>query len=142
MGGNRDAGACMGSVRDASLTRLPALSLTALLLLTAVAKAAEPLDVKIGYLRRPQHRETISLLRMPARDDGLAGAEMAVKDNDTTGHFLNQRFSLIDLHLTDGADVAAAVGHLAGQGVSLVVTDLPATVSIGVTQDRRFLPSR
>ena len=108
------------------MTRLSALALSALLLLTVVTKAADPLDVKIGYLRRPQHRETISLLRMPARDDGIAGAEMAVKDNDTTGRFLNQRFSLIDLHLTDGTDVAAAVGRLADQGVSLVVTDLPA----------------
>ena len=100
--------------------------LFALALLPAVASAAEPLDVKIGYLRRPQHQETISLLRMPPPDDGLAGAEMAVKDNDTTGRFLNQRFSLVDTHLTSDADVVAAIGQLADKGVSLVVADLPA----------------
>jgi ABC transporter substrate binding protein (PQQ-dependent alcohol dehydrogenase system) len=92
----------------------------------AAAIAAEPLDVKIGYLRRAQHQETISLVQMPAPDDGLAGAQMAVKDNDTTGSFLNQHYSLIDLHLKDGADPAAAASRLAGQGVALVVADLPA----------------
>ncbi|HEX3442143.1 MAG TPA: ABC transporter substrate-binding protein [Pseudolabrys sp.] len=92
----------------------------------ATAAAAEPLDIKIGYLRRAAHPETISLTQMPPPDDGLAGAEMAAKDNDTTGRFLNQRFSLIDVHLKPDNDPAAAVTTLAGQGVSLVVADLPA----------------
>jgi ABC transporter substrate binding protein (PQQ-dependent alcohol dehydrogenase system) len=92
----------------------------------ATAAASEPLDVKIGYLRRAAHPETISLTQMPPPDDGLAGAEMAAKDNDTTGRFLNQRFSLIDVHLKPNDDPAEAVTKLADQGVSLVVTDLPA----------------
>jgi ABC transporter substrate binding protein (PQQ-dependent alcohol dehydrogenase system) len=106
--------------------RFPALTLLIVYGLTTAAFAAAPLDVKIGYLRRPQHRETLSLVQMPARDAGLAGAEMAVRDNDTTGSFLNQRFSLVDVHLKPGADPAAAVAQLADQGVSLVVADLPA----------------
>lgn len=108
------------------MIRFPALVLVIAFGLTTAAVAAEALDVKIGYLRRPEHRETLSLVQMPARDDGLAGAEMAVRDNDTTGRFLNQRFSLIDLHLKPDADPAAAVAQLASQGVSLVVADLPA----------------
>jgi ABC transporter substrate binding protein (PQQ-dependent alcohol dehydrogenase system) len=92
----------------------------------ATAAASEPLDVKIGYLRRAAHPETISLTQMPPPDDGLAGAEMAAKDNDTTGRFLNQRFSLIDVHLKPDDDAAAAITKLADQGVSLMVADLPA----------------
>ena len=98
-----------------------------LLYITGVAIAAQqPLDVKVGYLRRPQHRETISLVQMPPRNDGLAGAQMAVKDNDTTGRFLNQRYSLLDVRLTPGEDPVAAVNRLAAQNVKLVVADLPA----------------
>lgn len=108
------------------MIRFPALALAFLVGLTAAAVAAEPLDVKIGYLRRPKHQETISLVQMPPPDDGLAGAQMAVKDNDTTGRFLNQRYSLIDVHLKEGDDPVAAVDKLSSQGVSLVVTDLPA----------------
>lgn len=101
-------------------------SLAILLVLGSVTAVAQPLDVKIGYLRRPQHQETISLVQMPLPNDGLAGAQMAVKDNDTTGRFLNQRYSLIDVHLKLGDDPVAAVNQLADEGVRLVVTDLPA----------------
>ena len=53
-----------------SLIRCPALALVFLLGFTAVSVAADGLDVKIGYLRRPKHLETISLVQMPAPDDG------------------------------------------------------------------------
>ena len=108
------------------MIRFSALTLAILLAFSAVATAAQPLDVKIGYLRRPGHQETISLVQMPPPNDGLAGAQMAVKDNDTTGRFLNQRYSLIDVHLKAGDDPAAAVNQLASKGVRLVVADLPA----------------
>src|SRR5262249_39500930 len=93
---------------------------------TAAAQAEDPLEIKIGYLRRPQQQETISLVQMPAPDNGLAGAQMAVKDNDTTGRFLNQRYSLVDVHLKADDNPAAAVHELASQGVSFIVADLPA----------------
>jgi ABC transporter substrate binding protein (PQQ-dependent alcohol dehydrogenase system) len=51
---------------------------------------------------------------------------MAAKDNDTTGRFLNQRYSLVDLHLKAGDDPAMAVAELARQGIALIVVDLPA----------------
>src|SRR5690349_9995014 len=112
--------------RNAALIRLPIVVFAVLLSVAASALAAEPLNVKIGYLRRARHLETISLVQMPPADDGLAGAQMAVKDNDTTGRFLNQHYSLTDVHLKSGDDPAAAVEQLSKQAVSLVVTDLPA----------------
>jgi len=118
-----DAGA---TLPGAAVVRFSALALTILLGLTPIAAAAQPLDVKIGYLRRPHHRETISLVQMPAPDDGLAGAQMAVDDNDTTGRFLNQHYSLIDVHLKAEDDAVAAINQLAAQGVKLAVADLPA----------------
>lgn len=108
------------------MTRLSIVAFAVLFSVTATTVAAEPLNIKIGYLRRARHVETISLVQMPPRDDGLAGAQMAVKDNDTTGRFLNQRYSLVDVHLKAGDDPAAAVEQLSNQGVSLVVADLPA----------------
>jgi ABC transporter substrate binding protein (PQQ-dependent alcohol dehydrogenase system) len=94
--------------------------------LDLAARAQDTLDIKIGYLRRAQHQETISLVQMPPPDNGLAGAQMAAKDNDTTGRFLNQRYLLVDLHLKAGDDPATAVAELARQGISLIVADLPA----------------
>ena len=58
--------------------------------LLAAMSAANALDVKIGYLGMTDKAETISLLEMPTANDGLAGAQLAIDDNNTTGKFLNQ----------------------------------------------------
>jgi ABC transporter substrate binding protein (PQQ-dependent alcohol dehydrogenase system) len=108
------------------LIRVAVLALVSVLGIDFAARAQDTLDIKIGYLRRAQHQETISLVQMPPPDNGLAGAQMAARDNDTTGRFLNQRYLLVDLHLKAGDDPATAVAELARQGISLIVADLPA----------------
>jgi ABC transporter substrate binding protein (PQQ-dependent alcohol dehydrogenase system) len=90
------------------------------------ASAAEPLKAPIGYLVRPEAIATISLLDQPAANNGTAGAQLAVQDNNTTGRFLDQSFSLEAMKLADEADPATAVAQLADRGVSFVLTDLPA----------------
>ena len=108
------------------MIRFAVVALVIVLGLDLAARAQDTLDIKIGYLRRAQRQETISLVQMPPPDNGVAGAQMAAKDNDTTGRFLNQRYSLVDLHLKAGDDPATAVAELARQGISLIVADLPA----------------
>ena len=109
-----------------ALIRFAVVALVIVLGLDLAARAQDTLDIKIGYLRRAQRQETISLVQMPPPDNGVAGAQMAAKDNDTTGRFLNQRYSLVDLHLKAGDDPAMAVAELARQGIALIVVDLPA----------------
>ena len=94
--------------------------------MTSVALAAEPTEVKVGYLRLPETKAAISLLEVPPENDGIAGARLATEDNNATGKFLNQRFLLEDVRLKDTDDPAAAVAALAGRGVSIVIADLPA----------------
>jgi ABC transporter substrate binding protein (PQQ-dependent alcohol dehydrogenase system) len=108
------------------LIRFVVVALVIVLGLDLAARAQDILDIKIGYLRRAQHQETISLVQMPPPDNGVAGAQIAAKDNDTTGRFLNQRYFLVDVHLKAGDDPAMAVAELARQGIALIVTDLPA----------------
>jgi ABC transporter substrate binding protein (PQQ-dependent alcohol dehydrogenase system) len=88
--------------------------------------AAETTEITIAYLRQDRARSTISLLDVPAADDGLAGAKLAIDDNNTTGKFLNQNFVLDETRLKDQDDPAAAVAAIAARGVSLVIADLPA----------------
>ena len=83
------------------------------------AAAAEPLKVPIGYLARAETIETISLLDQPAANNGTAGAQLAIQDNNTTGRFLNQSFSLETMKLADGADPAATLTQLADHGISI-----------------------
>ena len=91
------------------------------------AVAAEPLKVPLGYLARPETVETISLLDQPAANNGVAGAQLAVQDNNTTGRFLNQSFSLEATKLAGEADPATVVNQqFADRGISFVLADLPA----------------
>src|SRR5262249_19577272 len=83
-------------------------------------------EINIGYLRRAEPKSTLSLIEVPAANDGLAGARLAIDDNNTTGTFLNQQFSLEDVRLVGGADAVAATMALAEHGVSLMIADLPA----------------
>jgi ABC transporter substrate binding protein (PQQ-dependent alcohol dehydrogenase system) len=87
---------------------------------------ADPAVVQVGYLRWLETRQTISLLDKPPSDNGLAGAKLAMHDNDTTGRFMNQAFELTDTPVRADEDTAAALGTLAQRGIRLVLSDLPA----------------
>jgi len=89
------------------------------------ALAAEPVDIGIGYLGHAGVRSTLSLVQQPADNDGLAGARLAIEDNNTTGKFLNQHFTLHEVRIKDGDDVAQAANKLAEQN-GFIIADLPA----------------
>jgi ABC transporter substrate binding protein (PQQ-dependent alcohol dehydrogenase system) len=95
-------------------------------ILLAAASAASADDIRIGYLRLPEPRAAISLLDVPPADDGVAGAALAIEDNNTTGRFLDQRYALEEVKLNTGDDAAAALAALADKGILLVIADLPA----------------
>ena len=106
--------------------RLTLPLLSALLTLTSTAFAADLLTIKVGVLRQPHSRETISMIDIPADDETLSGVQLGTDDNNTTGQFTNQIFETIDAKVEPDADVAAAVAKLGDAGVALVVADLPA----------------
>jgi ABC transporter substrate binding protein (PQQ-dependent alcohol dehydrogenase system) len=108
------------------------------LLLTAAFAGAEPLTIKIGYVgRAPERKVPISLLDYQPDNNGVAGARLALDDNNTTGRFLNQRFSLEEVRLKGDADPADAVEQLADRGVSFVVLDLPADLVLKAAEAGR-----
>jgi ABC transporter substrate binding protein (PQQ-dependent alcohol dehydrogenase system) len=91
----------------------------------ATVQAAEPTEIRIGYLRQVEQRVALSLLQVPAENNGVAGAQLAIEDNNTTGRFLNQRFTLDEVRLKENEDAAAAALALADRGAALVIADLP-----------------
>ena len=102
------------------------LLLAGAILFAWTSASAEPVEIQIGYLRGTQPKTSISLVDIPAENNGIAGAQLAISDNNTTGKFLNQRFSLEEVQLKEKDDVAEAASALAGRGVSLIIADLPA----------------
>jgi ABC transporter substrate binding protein (PQQ-dependent alcohol dehydrogenase system) len=97
-----------------------------ILALISTLALAEPLGIKIGYLGRAEKKATISLVDFPPDNDGVAGVRLALEDNNTTGKFLNQHFSLEEVRIKEGDDLVAVVSQLADRGISLFIADLPA----------------
>ena len=89
------------------------------------ALAADPVEIGIGYLGHAGVKSKLSLVEQPAANDGLAGARLAIEDNNTTGKFLNQRFTLEEVRLKEDDDVAKAAVALAGRN-GFIIADLAA----------------
>jgi ABC transporter substrate binding protein (PQQ-dependent alcohol dehydrogenase system) len=103
----------------------PVLVATLIFGATLTALAIDPAEIKLGYLRHAELKQAISLVQTPAENEGAAGAQLAIEDNNTTGRFLNQRFSLEEVRLKEKDDPAAAAHALADRGISLIIADLP-----------------
>src|SRR5947209_6955933 len=93
--------------------------------LVTSALAADSIEIGIGYLRRAGLKQTLSLVEQLAENDGVAGARLAIEDNNTTGRFLNQHFTLEEVRLKDGEDPAEAVTALADRNIGFIIADLP-----------------
>ncbi|MGM4903679.1 ABC transporter substrate-binding protein [Tardiphaga sp. 866_E4_N2_1] len=91
---------------------------------TSSVLAAEPLTISIGYLGQAGIKATLSLVELPSENDGIAGARLAIEDNNTTGKFLKQQFGLDEVRVKEGDDVAGAARDLAGRS-TFIIADLP-----------------
>jgi ABC transporter substrate binding protein (PQQ-dependent alcohol dehydrogenase system) len=98
----------------------------ACLCFASISSSADTTEIRIGYLRANEPKARLSLMDVPADNNGIAGAELAIDDNNTTGRFVGQRYTLIDKPLRPDDDVSAAVGALADAGAVMIVADLDA----------------
>ncbi len=101
-----------------------------LLVLVPVAALAqqEPLDVTTMWFARekPDRLPPLSLVEQDYPDAGIAGAKLAIEDNNTTGGFLGQHYGLEERSVAPDGDVEAAFQAALDAGERLFVVDLPA----------------
>ena len=91
------------------------------------APAAEITEVPIGYLKQEvKHPIPLSRLYVEPTDYGIAGAQLALKDNNTTGRFTKQDFTLDVERVAIGGDAVAAVQKLVASGHHFILVDAPA----------------
>ena len=98
--------------------------------------AADPIEIGVGYLGVAGTKPTLSLVEQPAENDGVAGARLAIEDNNTTGKFLNQRFKLEEHRLKEGEDPVQAATALAEHN-GFIIADLPADALLRVSDSLR-----
>lgn len=103
-----------------------ALLATCLATSSTVAMAAAE-KIGIGYLHTfAKGRVTISILDQPPENLGVAGAEVGINDNNTTGRFMNQEFALEDVRLKPGDDIIPALDKLYSEDFRFMVLDTSA----------------
>ncbi|MBN2974602.1 branched-chain amino acid ABC transporter substrate-binding protein [Pseudomonas fluorescens] len=91
-------------------------------------QAAEtPLQVQLGYLGyRPDPGPLLSNVIAEPADAGQRGAELAIIDSNSTGAFLNQRYSLATATVDTADALLAAAKAQHDQGLRLFVVNAPA----------------
>jgi ABC transporter substrate binding protein (PQQ-dependent alcohol dehydrogenase system) len=100
--------------------------------------AQESQEIRIGYLRAFERgRLTISILDAAPENLGIAGATVAINDNNTTGKFLNQHFTLTDQVLAPDEDPLPAYQDMVNAGIQYILTDIPATAVLKVADAAR-----
>ncbi len=95
---------------------------------------AAPIEVPIGYLK--QEVKTLiplSRLHVEPEDYGIAGAELALEDNNTTGRFTKQHFTLDVERVPIGGDAVAALQKLVDSGHRFVLVDAPAATLLALS---------
>lgn len=118
-----------GLVRRMSCGLSALLGWVAVVVPGAPAEAADEVAVPLVYVTREDGAKLPPLSLVEPRelpDEGLAGATLAIKDNQTTGGFLGHAYELSELIVPEDGDVAAAVGERLAAGERFFVADLLA----------------
>ncbi|MEP2639488.1 ABC transporter substrate-binding protein [Roseobacter sp.] len=109
---------------------LRTLAMMALCLTCTMARADISLDV--GYLRvTAPVAPTLSNLDPIPQNNGLAGAQTGLQDNQTTGKFLGQRYHLATAHVPQDADVLAAARNMLATSPFLIL-DAPVETLLAI----------
>jgi len=89
---------------------------------------APPSDVQqvpILYLKQLRDKNPpLSLLDLPPADDGVAGAKLGIADNNTTGQFTKQNFTLDVVESANVDDLIKAALEKGPAGSGFVVADM------------------
>ncbi len=88
--------------------------------------AATGETIKIGYIQWGKPAATLSITDLPTPDRGVAGARLAIDDNNTTGKFTKQHYELAEKVVESVDEAMKAYDELAAAGIKMVVADLPA----------------
>lgn len=88
-------------------------------------------NITILFVRQKRNLlPPLSLLSQRPDDDGLGGAKLAISDNNTTGRFLKQKFTLEELESENPETLVADTVKRVDAGVGMIVADLDEEVLV------------
>ena len=114
-------------------TRAALAGLVMALTLPLAARADDVAQMPVVWLALDQKApQPSTMLEPPPTDLGIAGARVALAENQTTGRFTGQNWTLEEHVAKDDAGVMAAAHAVLAAGRRLIVTDLPAPLLLKV----------
>ncbi|MDE9450050.1 ABC transporter substrate-binding protein [Aliiroseovarius sp. Z3] len=108
------------------------IAYTSVIFWLSVSSLQAEVSVKVGYLRQMLDRPPVLSNLDPVPDDlGLAGAQVGLADNQTTGGFLGHEYTLSHTDVPVGGDVLAAARDMLAVS-SLLIVDAPAAALLRI----------
>ena len=96
-------------------------------LMPAVANA-KALNIDVIYVQQSSNQAAQPLLLKKTPDNlTIAGAELAIKDSNTTGRFLKHQYSLSGVTGDNSEEIVAALKQRLNGQPAILLTDLPTT---------------
>ncbi|MFD0987024.1 ABC transporter substrate-binding protein [Methyloligella solikamskensis] len=101
-------------------------------------------EVEIGYLKKVTRPTTLPASRLDKEpeDIGLAGADTALRENNSAGQFLGDHYSVKEKRVGPDDDAVAGLQELLDQGIRYVIVDAPADDLLALadaTKDKEVL---
>jgi len=104
-----------------------ALVLLATATLTPAVAVETTLSLNIAFITREEEPFVpLSLLDVPIENDGLLGAQLGVRDNQTTGEFLGHEYVLHEVVLAPETSITDEAAQWAKDDLRVFVADLQA----------------
>jgi len=103
----------------------------------ATKPAQQVSQIRIGYLRAYEPQLALSVLDVPPRDEGVAGAHVAIADNNTTGRFMGQEFVVDVTEVKPDANVVEAFRDMVARGDRYVLADISAEQLLSIADIAR-----
>jgi ABC transporter substrate binding protein (PQQ-dependent alcohol dehydrogenase system) len=122
------------------ISSLIAAAAAAQLILAAAEAAQTPAPTQAQRIPIVLARELrslpspLSMLDTPPNDDGVAGARLAINDNNTTGRFLQQEFALEVVQSANADELVADVKRRVEAGVAFVIADTSPQALIALAE--------
>jgi ABC transporter substrate binding protein (PQQ-dependent alcohol dehydrogenase system) len=105
------------------------------------ADAKQPLVIPVVLARQERDEPLpLSLLDLPPKDLGIAGAKLAIADNNTTGRFMNQKFTLDVVDDSNVDNLIKEVSAKVDAGAHFVLADLAPDALLKLTDALKGKP--
>ncbi|MGB0664170.1 MAG: ABC transporter substrate-binding protein [Pontibacterium sp.] len=111
------------------------LGASVLAIFSFTAAAADKQAVDISYLEFvPERAPVLSNILPDPEDTGLAGANLGIKDSNTTGRFLGQTYTLHPEVSDDLTELTKQASAQYAEGLRLFVVNAPADALVSITE--------